>query len=131
MQQTVERGKTRQKAGKVKGLCMFPRNSLEDTTYNMVSTVLVTKALALLVILLGDPAMELGFVSNGSSIQSPLTRMGDDNQSQVGVITTGEQGCKSRQWASSERCGDTSGNTVFLMAIKESIQQLYCISVSL
>lgn len=71
MKQTVERGKTLQKAVKVKGLGMFPRNSLKDTTYNMVSTVLVRKALALLAILLGNPAMEVGFVSNGSSIQSP------------------------------------------------------------
>lgn len=71
LQQTVKGGKTLQKAGKVKGLGMFPRNSLEDTTYNMVSTMLVMKALVLLAILLGDPAMELGFVSNGSSIQSP------------------------------------------------------------
>lgn len=71
MKQTVERGKTLQKVVKVKGLGMFPRNSLEDTTYNMVSTVLMRKALALLAILLGNPAMKVGFVSNGSSIQSP------------------------------------------------------------
>lgn len=71
MQQTVKRGKTLQKARKVKDLSMFPRKNLEDTTYNMVSTVLVRKALASLVILVGDPAMKLGFVSDDSSIQSP------------------------------------------------------------
>lgn len=71
LQQTVERGKTLQKTEKVKGLGKFPRKSLEDTIYNVGRTVLVRKALASPVIRLGDPAMELDFVSNDSSIQSP------------------------------------------------------------